>query len=232
MSNILTIRSVALSKTTQASWKASGAIVFRRRNRETVWDQRFHSTTTYQAVLNLGNTDMSFEGIPVPVFNPPELVFGISSPVALRRQIPELLPQATIMGPHWHKRSGMKGQGKQFHPGTEGQCPVMGGDTQAHIEGTEYRIITVNNTIVQATRKHGTAPNFEFEWVGVEGISKGGFIPLLKEATETIAHFGNSVIGWDVIHNGNRPFIIEANTSPGVNDATAQRIVDQIRKVI
>lgn len=230
MKDILGLRSVPLSATTMNAWRESG-VLFRKRGRKDVWNGRYHNERV-RAVLNLGNIDMTFRGVPVPVFNPPGMVLRISAPMALRKTLDDFLPQRTIQGPHWHKRPGMKGEGKVFHEDSLGVCAVTPGDVQAHIEGTEYRVLTVGDVVVQATRKTGSAPTFEFEWVGVQGINKSGIIPYLKEAIASIPKGQFSVIGWDIIVGDNGPRIIEANTSPGVNSASAARVVAQIREML
>jgi len=40
------------------------------------------------------------------------------------------------------------------------------------------------------------------------------------------------MFGWDVIVDSNRPYVIEINTSPGVNSSTAKRIIQQIERMI
>jgi hypothetical protein len=212
------------------AWRQAG-VLFRKRGRMDVWNPQFHEPHV-KAVLNLGNLDMKFNSIPVPVFNPPELIRRISAPPALRNSLGEFLPPEGIRGPHWHKRGGFRGSGTEFHEGTQGICPIMPGDTQKHIEGDEFRVITVGEQVVQASKKSGTPPHFEFEWVGVQGVSQNGIIPLLHAATAALEGSSRAIIGWDVKVGSDKPYILEANTSPGVNDATANRIVAAVKELI
>ena len=80
------------------------------------------------------------------------------------------------------------------------------------------------------TKRNGRN-DFEYTWIGVEGVKKNGIIPLLKEAIREIPGGGLSVFGWDVIVGEAGPLIIECNTSPGVNDATAARIVNKVKEL-
>ena len=227
----LATRSVPLAKDTRDAWKLHG-VRFARRDRSDISVRNIVITQNYQALINLGNVDRDFSNWPVDVWNPPDLIKSISTATALRRTLGDFLPPHNIVGPHWHKRNGFGGKGKVFHDHARGECPIMGGDVQAHVDGVEYRIITVGDLVVQASRKLGTFPHFTYEWVGVEGIAQGGFIPFLKEAVSTIKGYERAIIGWDVIHDGNQPFIIEGNTSPGVNDATAGRIINQVKETL
>lgn len=231
MSEWLAVRSVPLSTDTQAAWKSVG-VVFRARNRPHVWNVRFHEPHI-RAVLNLGNIDLSFTNIPVPVFNAPAVVRQVSAPKALRRTLQEgLLPPSTFTDPHWHKTNGFKGVGKQFHESLTEQCDMMFGDVQRHVRGQEYRVVTVGDLIVQASKKYGSYPDFTYKWVGVNNIKSNGIITILKKAVACVDGGNMSILGWDVIHDGERPWIIEANTSPGVNQATAERIITKVKELI
>lgn len=226
----LAVRSVPLAADTRDAWRQQD-VVFRRRNRSKVWDTRFHEPHI-EAVLNLGNLDMDFRDVPVPIFNSQELIRSISSPVALRRTLPDLVPSDQRNGPHWHKRNGYKGVGKVFHERFDYACNVLSGDVQKHIVGPEYRVITTGPHVVQAFLKAGTAPNFDYEWVGVAGIKTNGIIPLLHAALNQVPESQYSILGWDVIVGSNGPIIIECNTSPGVNAATAERIINVVKELI
>jgi hypothetical protein len=233
----LATRSVPLAKDTMEAWRKQG-VIFRRRGRLKVWDTRYHEPHI-QAVINLGNLDMQFGDVPVPVFNQPSLIRAISAPFALRTTMGDMLPEYTHKGPHWHKTNGYKGVGKKFLPEFEGGCAVIGSESQRHVTGIEYRVISVGDKIVQASKKmpinEGWPPiptGFEFEWVGVKGIAKTGIIPYIHEAIKFVPFSKYSIIGWDVIVTDIQPYIIEANTSPGVNEATAERIISVVKEII
>ncbi len=125
---------------------------------------------------------------------------------------------------------GFGGEGKRKCD--TNNCSYSGGDIQRHISGDEYRVITVGDTVVQASLKHKTEqfgiPVFDYEWIGVEGVRKNGIIPHIKEVVKRIPGGEQSVLGFDIIHDGSRPWTIEINTSPGVNEYTARRIVNAL----
>jgi hypothetical protein len=183
-------------------------------------------------LINLGNLEHDLSIIKVPVWNRPESIRAISSPVALRHRLSDFIPEQTIRGPHWHKRGGFGGDGKVFHENSLGVCAVIPGDTQKHIEGDEYRVITVGDTVVQSHRKDvlDGIGNFDWHWTGVDGIKSSGIIPHIKQAVQPIPHWETSIFGWDIIVNGKSVYTIEINTSPGVNEATAARIVKEMER--
>lgn len=232
---ILAVRSVPLSKEVRAAWNAH-LVSFIRRDRKNDKLKKI-AETRYDALLNLGNTNYDFSALSIPVWNTAESVRAVSRPTALRNTLGEggFLPPRDFSGPHWHKRGGFGGQGTIYHSKALGECVVPGGDIQKHVKGREYRVITVGDAVVQASQKHKIVRSkddweFSWEWIGVEGIRKGGFIPLVKEAVRAVPNYSQTVFGWDIIHNGKRPWIIECNTSPGVNEATAGRIVRAIEE--
>ena len=240
---ILLLRSIPLVRATRNAWRSSDVTIIRRRDSKR-WD--IAVLVNYlggQAIVNLGNLDHEFNSLDIPVFNCPDSIRAISTPAALRRTLGDnYIPQYTIKDPHWHKRKGWGGDGKIFHEKELGKCAVMGGDAQKHIEGTEYRIVTVGDVIVQASRKekknagytNNNSISFDWYWCGIDGIRNNGIIPHVKDAIKNIPNWPYTMFGWDIIvsNNNNRVYAIEINTSPGVNEHTAQRIVNQIKKVI
>ena len=227
---ILLVRSIPLSRKVRNAWKANGGVFLRRvRNgqvSEVVADR-------YDRLVNLGNTNLSVDGS-ILIYNDIHTIRAISTPLALRRTLEDtdLIPVATYAGTHWHKGKGYGGDGKIFHERNCSDRHIIASDLQQHIEGNEYRVITVGDTVVQASLKHRTEqfgiPVFDYEWVGVEGVRKNGIIPHIKEVVERIPGGERSVLGFDIIHDGSRPWTIEINTSPGVNEYTARRIVNAL----
>ena len=226
---ILAVRSVPLSLETRDAWKTAN-IQFRMRNTNNVWLP--HMNGRFEAVLNLGNVDHVFDDVPVPVFNPPSIIKAISTPKALRRTIGDFVPSISRLDPHWHKTPGFGGEGKRLCG--DWWCDTND-DTQQHVYGQEYRIITVGSRIVQASKKHRSTLGpfeFDYEWVGVQGISNNHIIPTLKQALKLIPDSDLSVFGWDIIVNENELWVLEINTSPGVNEPTALRVTDAIKRSI
>ncbi len=235
---ILAIKSIPLMRGTNEAWKTIPGLFFADRKRNARSIERHIGLRNYDAVLNLGRVDVDFRGCRGVVFNDPITVKAISTPKALRRTLNDYIPEYSHTGRHWHKSGGFGGVGTAYFERESPQCAGDTGDAQSHVDGTEYRIVTVGDRIVQASRKgeRRTLLNgrndFAYTWIGVDGIRKDGFIPLLKEAVGAIPGGLRSVLGWDVLRSGDVPTIIEINTCPGVNSATAGRIISGIREMI
>lgn len=241
---ILAVRSVPLSRETREAWNSAG-VRFLRRTRRLADMPRIVQRYGYDAVLSLGN----LEGIPecgVPRFNSDETIRAVSRTAALRRTLDDDGADTRFMpplvheqnpGPHWHKNGGWGGAGVVYHDQFYEGCAEWGSpELQRHIDGDEYRVVTVGDKVVQASRKINVEwingrHHFDYEWCGVKGVSRNGIIPLLHEAVALIPGGEQSVLGWDIIV-GERPYIIECNTSPGVNEPTARRIVDAMENNI
>lgn len=231
---ILAVRSVPLSRETREAWNSAG-VRFLKRTRPLRDMPRIVQRYGYDAVLSLGNLD----GIPecgVPRFNSDETIRAVSQTRQLRRTLDgEGMPAPRTDVPHWVKVGGYGGNGVR-------RCDPHEGDhrwyeeVQEHVEGDEYRVITVGDKVVQASRKVNVEwingrHHFDYEWCGVAGIRTNGIIPRLKDAVNRIPGGDMSVLGWDIIV-ADRPYIIECNTSPGVNEPTARRIVDAMENNI
>jgi len=225
-------------KGTNNAWKTVPGLYFADRKRDSRSIERHISARNYDAVINLGRVDIDFRNCLGRVFNDHSTIRAFSTQRALRRTLDDFIPEYTHIGRHWHKSRGYGGVGKSFHVETEAVCVGYDGDAQRDIVGAEYRIVTVGDRIVQASRKgeRRTLPNgrndFGYTWIGVEGIRNDGFIPFLKEAVGTVPGGVWSVLGWDVLHDGDVPTIIEVNTCPGVNSATAGRIVSAVKGLL
>lgn len=231
---ILAVRSVPLSKETRDAWNSAGVRLVRRDRGDADID-RIVNKYNYEAILNLGG---AINRSSVPVWNPATTISRLSH-TRLRGTLDGFgMPEQTIEQPHWHKHGGFGGTGVRFHDPDNGwvdRCGLTHGEVQAHVEGTEYRAITVGDKVVQAFRKDNLEwvngrHQFDWNWVGVAGIRDRGIIPLLKEAVGLVEGGERTVLGWDVIVD-RKPYIIECNTSMGVNEATAQRIVRAMEEV-
>lgn len=223
-------RSIPLSEESRNGWTNAGAVVLSRRR---VRRNRQFNVREQRIVVNLGLPEEDIDVCDV-LFNSRDSVTSVLTPAALRRTMPDLIPPWPSVGDdYWVKRPGYGGRGKQFFTNWPGTLHEVhdNSDRQKHVEGTEYRVITVGNIVVQAHKKTGTMPDFEWTWVGVQGVKNNGIIPLVKRAVSLVPNGEHTIFGWDVIVGLEGPVILEANSSPGVNDPTARRIVDQIRKV-
>lgn len=232
---ILAVRSIPLSKETRDAWTSNGVRFIKRSTTNNQHLRGLVNTGQVRGVLSLGDLTLDYSGLGIPVFNDPTSIRFVSHPKALARNLKDYVPLATVDGPHWHKNGGWGGKGKLFHSHEykHGGC-VQPGATQAHIVGDEFRVVTVGRTVVQSHRKtllEGVG-NFEWTWTGVEGIAKSGIIPFVKSALDTIPNADLTFFGWDIIVGEEGPKVIEINTSPGVNGATAERVVKQINLII
>lgn len=232
---LLLVRSIPLSKEVQDAWRSVNVKIVRRSKLNEMALQKIVSKMEQPVIINLGNLDVDFRSFKIPVFNNTDVIRAVSHPNALRRTLNDFIPANNGKGAHWHKRGGFGGRNKKFHDKMLGECAVFGGDIQQHVEGDEFRVNTVGDVIVQAHRKKvtDTLGDFIWDWIGVDGIRQNGIIPFVKEAACRIPNYEYSVLGWDIIvGDEGGPKVIEINTSPGVNEPTAQRIVKQIERIV
>lgn len=225
---ILALRSVPLSQETRNAWNEAG-VRFAKRDRSVAELNSITVRGRYDAVLNLGNMAVDTLDIEAEVWNETDTIRSVSRPERLREVLDEFLPARVLDGPHWHKFGGYGGRGVRLC-GTPCNDGRGGGDIQQHIDGVEYRVLTVGNTVVQAMRKENVRwdngrHSFDWSWVGVDGIRNNGIIPHIKRAVENIPIYARSVLGWDIIVGDGGVYTLEINTSPGVNTNTAERIV-------
>lgn len=228
---VLINRSIPLSQETRNAWTSVGAIILPRNNRRR--ERIVSRIEEDDVVIHLGAAPPM--GRPSRVYNERNSINAIRFPHALRRTLPNLIPPPPVDGEaFWIKRIGQHGSGVTFYNGRVRPRIGPQEDIQRHIEGTEYRVITVGELVVQATRKENVTwqdgrHSFDWRWIGVDGIRQvRGAIPLVKRAVEAVPNGDRTVIGWDIIQGDDRCYIIEANSSPGVNEATARRIVNAV----
>ncbi len=225
-----------LERSTNVAWKTVPGFYFIDRKRSAASVRDHVSSRKYDAVINMGRLDVDFSRSIGTLFNSTDTIRAVSSPRALRRTLADFLPHERDDVAHWHKTGGFGGSGALFHPNA---CNGgYKGDTQEHLTGKEYRIVTVGESVVQASlkgarrTKHNGRNDFAYTWVGVQSIKKTGIIPLLKGAVGKVPGGDRSVFGWDVLlTKGDGPFVLECNTAPGVNDATAKRIITKVREL-
>ncbi len=228
MNGIAILRSIPLAQDTREAWASAGVRVVSRKRIDSYVSGRITDDDTLFINLGIRNHIQQAN-----VINPLEVIESVSRPTDIREALNKFLPPPPEDGAteYWEKSHGFGGSGSTFRSSSNRDKEYDGSvrstmghyvDYQQHIHGTEYRVNTVGTTVVQAHTKEG---HDNWEWCGLQGIRKNGIIPLLKEAIETIPYGDRSLIGWDIIVNEERPYIIEANTSAGVNAPTAARIV-------
>lgn len=224
------VQSIPLNRRSKQYWKDAGGVFFRRDRSEAVI--RAYQAD-YDAVLNLGSSEFEGDTFNIPVFNPGRVVRKLLTPGATRKEIPHLLPPAPLdlPGTAWIKRPGRGGNGKELGLVTSEMIRSLPRewDIQQHIEGKEYRVVTVGPRVVQVTQRlnPGERPR-HYEWVGLTGTPM-----VVKNAARAgAAELGDlSVIGWDIVHSPDtdQAYILEGNTCPGVNEPTVERIVNEMR---
>ena len=224
------VRSIPLSIDTRDAWKEAGAVFARR----TSDDDRVRNIAYDAPIINLGSSQCMIEGI----WNEARVVEPLLTPQASRALLGRLMPLGSVYcgpGYYWLKGAGRGGANKEkrfIRNGQEfdalyEQARWMEGDVQQHVEGQEYRVITVGEKVVQVTRRDGghLASDRVYTWVGVSDAP----YHVKAIARDAAMRLDNSktIIGWDVIDDG-RAYILEGNSCPGVNASTARRILDAV----
>ena len=238
--SIAAIEGIKLSQSSAAAWREAGV--------QTLYPRRIgHPLTFLQAghdvVLNLGSRAGSvssvqrlFDGV---FFNPVEVVKATTSQPVFGHIMVDLTPEDMMETDEertvWLKGPGRAGKNK-FALGIAGQIYEVprGFVVQKHIEGEEWRLHSVNDRIVQSHRRVGENVNREYIWMGVKHTPMD-LREMVKEGVRRLHEWvdvdsPNTVLAWDLIHDGDRPYVLEANTAPGMNSATAERIIRQVRR--
>lgn len=147
-------------------------------------------------------------------------------PGPARKLLNNLMPEYPTEYPAdvWIKAPGSGGRGKNRTTLEEPRKIPEGWDLQVHIEGEEYRVVTVRDKVVQVSQREGANGARNYTWVGVENSPRA-----VKQIAKNAARLlkGQNIIGWDVVYDktAEKAYILEGNSCPGVNDATAKRIV-------
>lgn len=231
----LAIRSVQLSADTTEAWKNNG-VGFVRRGRSVIQAALTALDNDYDFLLNLGKSEFRWPEeleLPHPAFlwNSGENILPLLYPGRFRHYWDEFMPPRPDSYPAdvWIKAPGMKGKGK-FRKAIEYPLTLPSEwDWQVHVTGQEYRIVSVGPRLVQSYKRYGTATDREYEWVGLQGTP-----PEVKSTVRRAVGQlnGYNVVGWDVVDTPDGVFIFEGNSCPGVNNATAERIVKEIHRQI
>ena len=233
MSFLLT-RSVQLSTDTTNAWKAVGG-QFLRRGR--TMEETLEVARNYRFIVNLGKssfapTESILHEYNNPfVFNHGDNVKQLLWPGEARRLFGAVLPPRPTEFPAsvWIKAPGMQGKGKYKKDIDYPLELPKEWDWQKHIEGTEYRIITVGNRIVQNLVRSGPNNDRVYNWLPMADVDRN-----LKRMVRRAAALlqGYNILAWDAIISDEGTFIFEANSCPGMSPQTAQRVVTEADRLI
>ena len=231
MSRALLYRSIPLSLTTRDAWRNAGAM-FAKRERT---PEQVRNLAGGRPIINLGSSNLTLTGI----WNEAAVIAPLLTPEASRARLGEFMPTDRWVdaGFYWLKGQGRGGANKERvlvatkaeHDELIDRARWMSGDVQRHVDGTEYRVITVGTKVVQVNKRTDIGGDRTYAWVGVSDTPSA-----VKEvAREAARRLDNEkiIIGWDVIHQGQRVYILEGNSCPGVNAATAGRILDAMEGI-
>lgn len=229
MRPLLLIRSIPLSAETKAAWHhVLGVFIKRSRDLATV------EALDYMLILNLGNSEYVYPSTtPGKVWNEAHNIRPLLNPELTRSALGQYLPDNPVANDtdFWIKGPGRGGINKSRITGTERefyQSNPPGYDDQVHIEGTEYRVVTVGDRVVQQHKRTGVENERVYTWLPADSLPTG-LRPMVKSAAENLG--GHNVIAWDtIVDEDGRPFILEGNTSPGLNEYTAERIRDEMER--
>ena len=227
------VRSIPLALDTRDAWKNAGAVFARR----TSDDDRIRNISHGAPIINLGSSQCMIEGI----WNEARVVEPLLTPRMSRDLLAPLMPSIEFQGPgyYWLKGAGRGGANKEkrfirnsgeFYE-LLSRAQWMEGDVQQHIDGQEYRVITVGEKVVQVTKRDGghLASDRVYTWVGVNAAPMS-VTGIARKAAGMLDN-DKTIIGWDVIEDDMNAYILEGNSCPGVNEATANRILDAVEGV-
>lgn len=225
MSFLIARPNISLSRATANAWRGVGGVVMGRGHTDQdvlEWVSVYHPNF----IINLGRSWSDYDGLSVPALNRGNNILPLMTPAGTRGRFNDLLPPQTI-GQVWIKGPGRAGRAK--HKVWTDQPLVMpeGWDWQAHIEGQEYRLVTVGNRIVQCFQRFGDNGEREYHWIRMSEVNAN-----LKDTIRMAASRleGINVVAWDAIVEEEMPYIFEGNTCPGMSPNTAKRIVKEIER--
>lgn len=236
LSKPMMVRSITLAQSLVNTWKELGGWFPRRdRTTESMLVLRRNNYNTTSPIINLGNMrfnppDLLLEAMgndPNVLWNKPDNVRDLVQPASTRRLFNDLMPPQPTEYPcrAWVKAPGYGGRGKEQMILHNARDLPGGWDVQVHVEGQEYRAITVGTKVVQGYERHGPNGDRSYSWLGANGLPDD-VLNLAKIAAGRL--HGNNFIAWDLIMNDEEIGLFEGNTCPGVNRATAKRVLDQM----
>lgn len=220
---ILGIRSVNLTIETTNAWKTRIAMAKRGRTIPEIMGLGFST------ILNMGKSTFAPDMSQYPnhkVWNHGDDIGVLLWPGATRELLGDMMPPRPTEFPAdvWLKTPGAHGRGKFKKSIEEALVLPREWDWQSHIEGQEYRLVTVGTKVVQDHKRNGENGNRSYEWLAMRETPQV-LKDMAREAADRVP--GANVIAWDLILTDDGiPYLFEGNTSPGVNQATVARIVN------
>lgn len=224
--SFIAVRSLPLSAESKEAWREVGGI-YPAHERTTQEIISLAMRREAQFILNLGKSSFNPNTETIPVINMGEDIYPLLWPGMTRELLGDLMPPQPTEFPCdvWIKAPGRAGRGK-FRKQVYGDLKLPRlWDWQRHIEGQEFRIITVGGHIVQQFKRFGPNGARTYEWLAQSELSTGA-----KQAVKLAAArlHGMNVIAWDLIQGEDRVGIFEGNSCPGMSVNTASRIVAEI----
>ena len=227
MSTLL-VRSVNLSTQTANAWKDTGS-QFARRGRTTAEIMAL----PFNNIVNLGKSSFQPVTADYPdtmVWNHGEDIRPLLWPGAAAELLDGLMPPRPLTYPAdvWIKAPGAQGRGKYKKAIDYPLVLPKEWDWQGHVEGQEWRLITVGHKVVQDLKRHGSNEDRTYEWVPMKD-TPSELKELAREAARRVP--GNNVIAWDLIqtHDG-LTWLFEGNTCPGISESTGNRILKEMER--
>lgn len=190
----------------------------------------------FAAWINMGMSNVKF-AVPdeIRLWNDGRVINMTRRPEDLRKTMGDLLPPTPRIQMEqtvWIKPPGRAGRNKVklTSDGTQIQLP-RGWDIQLHLDGPEYRIVTVGNRCVQQHARTGPNGARDYTWLRMDAVP-ADVKELAREGSRRLPY--HNVLAWDIIldEETERPYILEANSAPGVNRDTASRIRREILRQI
>jgi len=230
---------IPLSRQTIDAWKGEGGVVLKRRRSAEYIYAYLVRHPEIEFVLNLGDVIEGDTVMGFPVINPGNVVAPLWTPGNTRRILDSVLPPQPEPGntDWWEKSIGRAGIGKyrRSYPYPERNYGGSGIDFQVHIEGPEYRVITVGGRIVQQYQRSGPNGDRRYQWLRRDALPDL-ITDVIARATRDLGTY--TLVAWDTIqedeHWASEPkaYILEGNCCPGVKTPTAARIVNAVRRLI
>ena len=226
--SFLVVPAIPLSSETRAAFRMYGGVPARLDRTDAMLEGWCND---HAWVLNMGRQSFDPQCDRL-VINRGPVIAPLIYPGHSREVFGELMPPFPDTFPvdAWIKAPGRGGRGKNMHALTELPDIPDKWDLQVNIEGKHFRIITVGDVVVQDHEKEGTEDPEErlYHWRRMEDVPR----PVKHIAREAARRLSNldTMIGWDIIYQKeeNRAYLLEGNSSPGVNAPTVGRIMTQI----